>query len=164
MMRFLDENEVIANCQPGFIKKKSYFTNLLMALEDWISSVDQGHGVDIVYLDFSKVFDSVPRQRFIQKLASYRFSGWLLCWHKRFLSDLYQRVILNSSPSDWCPVTSSVTQGSVLGPLIFTFTLIIYQTSFRLTEVSLLMILKFTLLSKQSQSTRRHWQYSKLYA
>ena len=77
MMKFLDENEVIANCQHGFIKKKSCFTNLLTILKDWTIAVDQGYGVDVAYLDFGKVFDSVPHQRLLQKLASYGFSGKL---------------------------------------------------------------------------------------
>ena len=47
-------------------------------MEDWTSAVDQGYGVDVAYLDFSKAFDSVPHQRLLQKLANYRFSGRLL--------------------------------------------------------------------------------------
>jgi len=74
-MSFLDENEFITNCQHGFMKKKSCFTNLLATLEDWTIAVDQGYGVDVAYLDFSKAFDSVPYQRLLQKLAtsSYGF-------------------------------------------------------------------------------------------
>jgi len=40
MMKFLDENEIITNCQHGFIKKKSCFTNLLTTLEGWTAAVD----------------------------------------------------------------------------------------------------------------------------
>ena len=42
MVKYLDENEIVTNCQHGFIKKKSCFTNLLSVLEDWTSAVDQG--------------------------------------------------------------------------------------------------------------------------
>ena len=95
MVKYLDENEIVTNCQHAFFKKKSCFTNLLSVLEDWTSAVDQGYGVDVAYLDFSKAFDSVPHQRLVQKLASYGFSGKLLLWLNSFLSDRYQRVILN---------------------------------------------------------------------
>ena len=84
--------------------------NILTTLEDWTAAIDQGYGVDVAYLDFSKAFDSVPRQRLFQKLASYGFGGRLLSWLEGFLLDHYQRVVLNGSSSDWCSVTSGVPQ------------------------------------------------------
>ena len=99
VLKFLDENKIIIsdqgyskNCQHGFMKKKSCFINLLSTLEDWTYAIDQGLGVGVAYLDFSKAFDSVPHQRLFQKLSSYGFGGKLLSWLKGFLSDHYQRV------------------------------------------------------------------------
>lgn len=50
--------------------------------------------------------------------AQTHFPGrQMLLW---LLSDRYQRVILNGCFSSWCAVTSSVFQGYVLGPPLFT--------------------------------------------
>ena len=57
---------------------KSCFTNLLTTLEDWTFAIDQGHEVDVAFLDFGKAFDSVPHLRLIQNLESYGFGGKLL--------------------------------------------------------------------------------------
>ena len=44
--------------QHGFTKGRSCATNLLTAFELWTSWIDAGFGVDSVYLDYRKAFDS----------------------------------------------------------------------------------------------------------
>ena len=72
-----------------------------------------------IFLDLSKAFDTVPQKRLCNKLAFYGIRGALLKWIESFLTDRKQQVVINDKFSDSIPVLSEVSQGSVLGPLLF---------------------------------------------
>ena len=115
----LDTHNLINETQHGFRKGKSCATNLLLHLEELTKQVDDGNPVDVVYLDLQKAFDKVPHQRLIAKLQAHGITGKALAWIKAWLASRRQRVTTQGALSDWTDVSSSVVQGSVLGPLCF---------------------------------------------
>ena len=73
--KHLTDYKLILDTQHGFVEKKSCLSNLLSFLEEVTNYVDQGHPVDIIYLDFSKAFDSVPHQRLLSKIRVHGIGG-----------------------------------------------------------------------------------------
>jgi len=57
VMHYLMDNDIITQCQHDFMTKKSRFTNLLGAFENWTHAVDDGYS--IIDLDYRKAFVSV---------------------------------------------------------------------------------------------------------
>ena len=92
LLSYLEVNKIITDAQHGFMHGRSCLTNLLESLESWTKALDEGYGLDIIYLDYRKAFDSVPHLRLMQKLKSYGITGDLLGWIESFLTSRTMRV------------------------------------------------------------------------
>ena len=74
---------------------------------------------DVLLIDFSKAFDSVPHQRLLLKFNYYGITGNSVSWIENFLLYRTQYVQVSGTRSSWISVTPGVPQDTVIGPLLF---------------------------------------------
>ena len=68
ILDFFVRHTLLNPSQHGFLKARSYITNMLCFLEETTKLLDEGSPVDIIYLDSHKLFEKVPHQRILLKL------------------------------------------------------------------------------------------------
>ena len=119
IINHLNENNILIENQHGFRSNHSCITQLITLTEDISFALDHQKQIDIILLDFSKAFDTVPHQRLMTKLRYYGINGSTYNWIQTWLTQRTQCVVLNSESSSPVSVMSGVPQGTVLGPLMF---------------------------------------------
>ena len=118
-MSHLNRNDVLSGSQHGFRANYSCSTQLISLIEDLNFHMDHNVQVDMILLDFSKAFDTVPQCCLLKKLKFYHIENQVVHWIEKWFTVRKQRVLLDGESSDHVPVSSGVPQGMMLGPLMF---------------------------------------------
>ena len=109
----------LSNLLTRFRKNSSTQHCLMHMLEKWKKTLDKGGYICAIFMDLSKVFDTLNRNLLIAKLGAYGFDTKALHYIKSYLDNRKQRARMNSNFSSWQEIIATVPQSLVLGPLLF---------------------------------------------
>lgn len=119
LLNFVEKHSVLHEKQYGFQKNKSTgkllgeFTNTVH------ESLNKNHHVLVLFMDFSKAFDTLNHGKLLEALNRLGVRGTLANWLENYLSRRSFRVKINDTYSDDTAVLLGVPQGSKLGPILF---------------------------------------------
>ena len=116
---YLTTKKRLTTKQNGSKKWHSTETSLLHMTDPFLKGIDNNKLTACVLLDMSTAFDSVDQQILLRKLQDVGTSTSVLQWLNSYLTNRYQVVRIHSTVSDPIPIEYGVTQGSILGPLLF---------------------------------------------
>lgn len=110
---------LICSEQHGFSKNKSTISNLAEYVNFLATHIANGGQIDTIYTDFAKAFDKVNHKILMNKLEQFPLNNCTKAWIFSFLTNRKQIVCVNGSKSKLIHPTSSVPQGCILSPLLF---------------------------------------------
>jgi hypothetical protein len=105
IINYIESNNILSNNQVGYQKTLNSQTAIIKK-RDYISkNLSNGHSTLGIYLDISRVFESVNHDILIIKLEKYNFKDLVLKWIANYLTDRTQVTIVNNTKSNVCKLT-----------------------------------------------------------
>ena len=110
MLNHLKNNKIISPLQHGFCNGHSCESQLILTMHDIMQNFDSKQQTDLVILDFSKAFDTVPHKKLLFKLSKYGITGNINKWIQSFLVLRKQQVIVEGESSKPCSIDWSTSR------------------------------------------------------
>ena len=106
--------------QSGFRPMNSTLTPLIQMCDEWYQNMDNGKLTGVIFLDIHKAFDSVDHTILLRKMKTqFGLTNIELGWFESYLMNREQVRNINGNFSSSKKIVTGVSQGSILGPLLF---------------------------------------------
>ena len=119
LVKYFVVNNFFTECQFGYRQGVSTIDAVLRIVNFIYYSFDERKIVIGVFLDLSKVFDTLNQSILLNKLKHYGVRDKELSWFKSYFKDKKQRVKYKGFQSDVLNNGIGVAQGSILGPVMY---------------------------------------------
>ena len=108
-----------------FAYRKGYSTQhvLTCLVEEWREGLDNNCIVSAILMDLSKAFDCISHDLIIAKLAAYGLDHTASELIFSYLKNRKQCASINNTYSNFENIITGVPQGSIVGPLLFDFSI-----------------------------------------
>ena len=122
LLDHIKSNNLGEPLQSAYKRHHGTETALLKIQSDLLLAMDDHKASLVVFLDLSAAFDIIDHTILVNRLRNdYRLSGKALDWLESYLTDRYQSVHIKDNSSEYTKLNFGVPQGSVLGPLLFSY-------------------------------------------
>jgi len=115
----MNKNQYIYIYIYGFRKGHSTINAVSKFTYDTLLVLESSNYTLSVFLDHSKAFDTINHNLLCKTLCHYGIRSVALEWFRSYLTERKQYIYYKCIGSKLFPITCGVSQGSVLGPLLF---------------------------------------------
>lgn len=119
LQSFIDKHSLINKSQYGFQKNKNTGKLLGEFVNCVNESLNKSHHVLVIFMDFSKAFDTLNHTKLIQALNRIGLRGVMADWIMDYLHNRSFVVKIKDVTREKENVQYGVPQGSKLGPILF---------------------------------------------
>ena len=109
---------MLTSSQYGFLPGLSTVDAVSGIVNGIYDAFDRGEIPVGVFLDLKKAFDTIDRNKLLEKLKVYGVEGTELNWFRSYFSCRRQLVAFGGETSTVQKVDYGVAQGSIVGPLL----------------------------------------------
>ena len=119
LYKYFTDNNITCKKYFGFQTGHSTEHAIIQLVDQINSNFEKDQYTLGVFIDFSKVFDTVDHKLLIAKLENYGIKGINLLWFKSYLENCKQCLQYGISSTSYKSIICGLPQGLILGPLLF---------------------------------------------